>query len=271
MCRKYFFNELDGLLFLYSCSIFSVKKKKTIGVGMKKKAIILVNTDIDRSGEVSSYSCDSRYIECISEAGGAALLLPCTGDNDILARCVGIADGMLFIGGRDYPEKYYAGKVSPELKTMDISRSNSDIFLAQSVLNTRMPVLGICAGAQLISIVSGGSLLCHINNSRAHTGNTLHNVNITEGTLLKRILKGKRVIEIVSSHHQAVSPDAPGDNIRISALAEDGTVEAVETSGEGRFLLGLQWHPERSMDRTDAMKIFKAFISAALEYAGRKC
>lgn len=237
---------------------------------MKKKAIILLNTDIEHENRRTFYSCDNRYIDCISEAGGAALLLPCTGDNDILARCIELADGMLFIGGRDYPVEFYGGNGCPELNVMEAFRSGSDIFLAKSILNTRMPVLGICGGAQLISIAGGGSLLCHINNSEAHTGNIPHNVDIADGTFLKRILGGKQTIEIVSSHHQAVSPDAPGRGMRISAWAGDGTAEAVETSDEDRFLLGLQWHPERSVEKTDTMKIFRAFVSAALEYAGRK-
>lgn len=237
---------------------------------MKKKAIILVNTDIEHENKRTFYSCDNRYIDCISEAGATALLVPCTANEELLSRSLELADGILFIGGRDYPLECYNGKGCPELNVMDAARSSSDIFLAKSVLSSRIPVLGICAGVQLISIVNGGSLLCHINNSEAHSGNVLHNVNIMDGTHLKRILGDKQVIEVVSSHHQAVSPDAPGLNMRISAFAHDGTVEAVETSEKERFLLGLQWHPERSVEKTDTMKIFNAFVAAALEYAGHK-
>ena len=48
----------------------------------------------------------------------------------------------------------------------------------------------------------------------------------------------------MSSHHQAV--DELGEGLIVSALAEDGIVEAIEVpeSEHGEWILGVQWHPE---------------------------
>ena len=46
------------------------------------------------------------------------------------------------------------------------------------------------------------------------------------------------------------------------ARAPDGVVEAIEGTGEG-FLLGVQWHPERSLEREQHAALFRALIDAA--------
>jgi putative glutamine amidotransferase len=69
-----------------------------------------------------------------------------------------------------------------------------------------------------------------------------------------------------SSHHQAVA--LPGDGMLISAVCpEDGTVEAVESTAPDHFVIGVQWHPERSFDDDDYSKaIFRALVDAAREW-----
>jgi putative glutamine amidotransferase len=66
-------------------------------------------------------------------------------------------------------------------------------------------------------------------------------------------------IEVNSSHHQAVME--VGDKMIISAIAEDGVVEAIEMI-DYPFLLGVEWHPEYEACSADG-KIIKAFIKAA--------
>jgi putative glutamine amidotransferase len=63
-----------------------------------------------------------------------------------------------------------------------------------------------------------------------------------------------------SFHHQAIKDIAPG--LIITAVADDGTVEAMEDPTLP-FFLAVQWHPEHyhRVDRTSAV-IFRAFINA---------
>ena len=70
-----------------------------------------------------------------------------------------------------------------------------------------------------------------------------------------------------SSHHQAV--DELGKGLRIVARCPDGVVEATETTDPDRFLIGVQWHPEKLMPEDEQQtKLLKAFVEAAR--AGRE-
>src|SRR5436190_710409 len=68
-----------------------------------------------------------------------------------------------------------------------------------------------------------------------------HIVRLTEGSLVAR-LAGSREVEVNSFHHQAI--ERPGRNLRVVATASDGVIEGVEDT-TGRFIVGVQWHPER--------------------------
>jgi putative glutamine amidotransferase len=72
---------------------------------------------------------------------------------------------------------------------------------------------------------------------------------------------GRTSVAVVSSHHQCV--DQPGNNLSVTAKSEDGLVEAIEGKDD-RFLVGVQWHPERDfeVDR----KLFEDFVQAAAKH-----
>jgi putative glutamine amidotransferase len=61
--------------------------------------------------------------------------------------------------------------------------------------------------------------------------------------------------------------DVIGSGLVPVAWAEDGLVEAIESTTPGEFLLGVQWHPEQGMDP----RLFRALASAAdLHYSARE-
>ena len=61
-------------------------------------------------------------------------------------------------------------------------------------------------------------------------------------------------------HHQALK--AIGRGLVTTAVAPDGVVEAVELPGK-RFVVGIQWHPERLYEQyPEHAKPFKAFVEA---------
>ncbi len=67
--------------------------------------------------------------------------------------------------------------------------------------------------------------------------------------------------EVNSSHHQAIL--APGRDLCVTAHAPDGVVEAVESTGEGNWVVGVQWHPERMFGDAFAKALFRELIAAA--------
>ena len=211
----------------------------------------------------SRYFVGTRYLDAICEAGGLPVPIPCTGDGKIPEKYIDAIDGFLFIGGADYPPEFYGeAKSSESVKLMEKRRYENDMLLASAVMERHLPILGICAGMQLMNIVSGGKLIQHIDSPVIHTGWVFHKVKINGGKILKELF-GKKTIEVNSFHHQAVEPSCVRKDFEVTAMSEDGIIEAIESKSE-RFILGLQWHPER-MGRAHRDKVFKTFMKACKE------
>ncbi len=87
-----------------------------------------------------------------------------------------------------------------------------------------------------------------------------HAAAFEQGSRLAAVASGRRG-EINSSHHQAIQ--VPGKNLRVTAHADDGTVEGVEWTGDANWVVGVQWHPERMHDDAAAEQLFRDFVEAA--------
>jgi putative glutamine amidotransferase len=148
----------------------------------------------------------------------------------------------------------------------------------------RKPILGVCYGMQSLNVWRTGTLKQHLQTCVRHTPPDgappttfiVHPVVVEAGTRLSHIVAptihqdhGSPKITVNSSHHQAVA--LPGDGMLISAVCpEDGTVEAIESTAPDHFVIGVQWHPERSFDDDDYSKaIFRALVDAAREWHDR--
>jgi putative glutamine amidotransferase len=82
-----------------------------------------------------------------------------------------------------------------------------------------------------------------------------------EGTLLGRVL-GALEMDVNSMHHQAIK--RLGEGLCPVAWAPDGVIEGVEMPGDGRFVLGVPWHPEELVGHDQAARnLFAAIVGAA--------
>src|SRR5512140_694521 len=163
-------------------------------------------------------------------------------------------DALVLSGGNDvHPELYGRKDVWDKVKDVDEQRDRFEIALIGSALNARLPVLGICRGAQLFNVARGGRLVPDLQSAgfqdhrRSKEGEKLHGITIAPGSAL-RAIAGRDAAEVNTSHHQAM--DRPGEGLKITARSTDGVVEAAEwEQPEGKpFLLLVQWHPERMTD-----------------------
>ena len=123
----------------------------------------------------------------------------------------------------------------------------------------------------MLNVALGGTLIQDIPSQRPEAAAENHRDNdhrrapdhpakILPGTYLHELL-GCEDILTNSIHHQAVDTPAPG--LRISAVSPAGIVEAVEAE-DGRFLLGLQWHPEATAGKDERMqRPFDALVKAS--------
>ena len=122
---------------------------------------------------------------------------------------------------------------------------------------------GICYGMQSMNVHYGGSLIQHIVDAvrtqiehSEHT--TRHDVVVEEGSLLAE-LAGRGPHRVNSTHHQAV--DRAAANLRVTARAPDGVIEAMEANSNGRFLMAVQWHPERIFCESPiSMALLRRFV-----------
>jgi gamma-glutamyl-gamma-aminobutyrate hydrolase PuuD len=141
-------------------------------------------------------------------------------------------------------------------------------------LRQRLPVLGICRGSQLINVACGGTLygdvrkekksrLKHINYGEEYD-TYRHPVDILAKTPLAHWYRQPR-IDVNSYHHQGIRELAR--RFKPMAHAEDGLIEAYYDP-KARFLVGLQFHPERMLpDYPGNLRVWKAFADAVHQTA----
>lgn len=200
----------------------------------------------------------STYVNAVIAAGGIPVMLDQYTDRDTVVALVDRLDGILFSGGCDIHPAYYGEAIDPKCGTISDARDAFEEMLFSVIDQSSIPVLGICRGIQALNVFAGGSLHQHIDNHQ----DTRHTVKIAADSRLAAIL-GKTEIVSNSYHHQAVKVPAPG--FAVTAHADDGTLEAIERTGE-RFFIGVQWHPEM-MAEEEQKALFRAFTDACTVYA----
>ncbi|HBR2054535.1 TPA: gamma-glutamyl-gamma-aminobutyrate hydrolase family protein [Klebsiella pneumoniae] len=174
-------------------------------------------------------------------------------------------DGLVILGGGDIdPEFYSEGCESSCTYGVNPVADQFEIGLVQAAVELKIPVLGICRGMQVINVALGGTLFEHIGDDTIHkikgssTEMNQHPVFISEGSLLHNIFN-RTTMTIRSAHHQAVKE--LGKGLVISATADDGIVEAIE-SHDG-WCLGVQWHPEDALaDQEQIQTLMSQFARA---------
>lgn len=206
-------------------------------------------------------SLNWNYAEEVARAGGVPLIIPPTADMDSVAP---LLDGWLIPGGSDIDPREFGSKDHPAQELMDPARfeAESRLLVAADPL---MPILGICYGCQFLNVKAGGDLIVHlpdILDHDDHSGGTMQKYQVEPGSALAAVLH-RPATEGKSYHHQAVGKI--GSGLRVSAHHEDGTIEALEGTG-GRWLVAVQWHPERTPDSDGSRRLFQAFVAAAAAF-----
>ncbi|HEV7332785.1 MAG TPA: aldehyde dehydrogenase family protein [Flavisolibacter sp.] len=162
-------------------------------------------------------------------------------------------DGFVLTGGVDvHPSVYggaedYPNKTDPLLQQRDSFEQKIFLYAKQH----QLPVLAICRGLQLVNVLQGGRLVQDLGDSnqqhrRERGADKKHLISIAKTSLLHSIV-GESAGVVNSAHHQSADTAAIGEDLMVSAVANDGTIEAIEwkdKSGKA-FLLCVQWHPER--------------------------
>lgn len=170
-------------------------------------------------------------------------------------------DGILLAGGGDIDPVLYGGDPN---RTMLVHRLRDDfeIALIREARKRGLPILGICRGCQILNVALGGTVrnLRREDNVKGHhLSLKRHAVEITPKTKLAEILGVTSLSKVTSLHGQAVG--APGKGVRIAATGPGDVVEAIEA--KNGWALGIQWHPELTVNDKIQHSIFKAFVDRA--------
>ena len=172
-------------------------------------------------------------------------------------------------GGADIPPSEWGEEPHPTTEVLSDDRYLFEKELVSRwIEETEKPLLGICLGCQWINVAHGGSLVQDIPSEfEVSHRDRDHLVDLVPDSRLSKIL-GVTSTQVNSSHHQAVR--RLGEGLRVVAKCPDGIIEAIEISDTDRFLVGVQWHPERMVE-TDAIqkRIFAAFVAASKEHNER--
>lgn len=121
---------------------------------------------------------------------------------------------IIFTGGEDVNPVYY----HQNTLNKTIINEKRDIlefdFLKHKLYHTiveNIPKLGICRGAQLLTVYNGGSLIQHV---------TGHN-NCKDVIYVKDNIYSSKIIEVLSDHHQMMFPyDLPKSNYDLIGWSE---------------------------------------------------
>jgi putative glutamine amidotransferase len=213
------------------------------------------------------------YEKAVREAGGEPVLLS-LGAGAALKEQLASLDGFVLPGSPAdvEPGEYGAmdkGKSAPP----DLPRERTDRAILDHAFAEKKPVLAICYGCQLLNVYLGGTL---IQDLRSETGTSLphrkkdvwpialsdpqHEVRFEPDSRLAG-LAGEAQAMVNSSHHQSV--EQPGRQLRVTGKARDGIVESVEWTGNGNWVIGVQWHPERMPGDPLAQRLFSELVQAA--------
>ncbi|CAD6232573.1 unnamed protein product [Miscanthus lutarioriparius] len=190
-------------------------------------------------------------------------------------------------------------RLHPSDAAIDHEKDSIELRLARLCLERNIPYLGICRGSQVLNVACGGSLyqdvehelvgpdaVQHINYGD-YDGHR-HPVRVLPGTPLHEWFAGdllaggddgaQQKLMVNSYHHQGVRRLA--QRFAPMAFAPDGLVEAfydpdTYSPGDGRFIMGLQFHPERmrkpggsgdEFDYPGCARAYQEFVRAVVAY-----
>ncbi len=210
------------------------------------------------------------YYELVAAAGAQPVLLPSAADlpggagagaRSIIERL----DALVIIGGLDVDPSFYGEHPDDHLGRTDRVRDQAELALIAAALEVDLPLLAICRGHQLLNVALGGTLIQHVPDVIGHREHqpsdgayAQREVLCEPGSLVEQVFGARPQVQC--SHHQAV--DRLGEGLEVTAWSAEAAgvpslVEAVARRGS-RFVLSVQWHPEKAGDQ----RPFDALVSA---------
>lgn len=176
--------------------------------------------------------------------------------------------GLILSGGGDVDPKYFGAELDgAEEKSIDHGRDELELGLARAALEMDMPIFGICRGCQVLNVAAGGSMIQNFDGHRSPRGSTnYHEVVVAPQTRFQQIV-GEEVFAVNTFHHQGMDRASIAPIFTPSAVASPDTwlVEAYESQTHS-WVLGVQWHPERTFELSEPhLRLWHSFLAACTD------
>ena len=241
---------------------------------MKRPVVVVVTRRTLRKGKYIDYVSEAHLTNLIGLKLLPMMVPVVEGTIDCLPEYRANMSGLLIVEGEDVEPKHYDAAPANHEFVEDTHplKDEIEIRLVRAALERRVPIFGICRGAQLLNVVCGGTLfgdvqkekkseLKHINYDEYDTYR--HPVTIVPETPLHRWY-ARTELPVTSYHHQGVRELAP--RFRPMAHAADGLIEGYYDP-DSDFIVGLQFHPERMPEESEGnLHIWEAFRSAVARH-----
>lgn len=237
------------------------------------RPLIAVNTDfVTPKNAGPAARLNLSYIDAVLAAGGRPLLLPPMTKENLpeIDGYLDLVSGVVMTGGLDLDPRRNGQQTNNTVTPMAARREDADRYLLARVVERKLPLLAIGVGMQLLNVHFGGTLHLHLpaDNPKAlphhePSGPHRHMVNVEPKSTLEDIF-GAPELRVNSTHHQGVNQ--VGKRLRVGARAPDGVIEAIETTDDSWFCIGVQWHPECDTASALDRQLFDCMVEWAMRY-----
>jgi len=235
----------------------------------KNNAPILIGMPTQLDPGTDNQYLSRRYSESVAASGGVPILIPLLESGEVTGTIIDQLSGILLTGNDSDLDPALYGE--PRMKACGPTqplRDRMDFYLLEAAFKRKLPVLAICFGVQSLNVFLGGSLIQDIpsfletpirHRNSDSNGCPSHEIEISAGSILEQIA-GRLKRTVNSTHHQAVK--RPGRGLEVIARAPDNIIESVSYSDTKHWVLGIQWHPEKSFAQDEfSRKIFESFLA----------
>jgi putative glutamine amidotransferase len=237
------------------------------------RVVVTVAATADKRDPEISRRKNELYAASVARHGAEPVILDETSTPAERASAFAAMDALLLSGGADVDPGRY-GRPSQGATDIESGRDALEAEAWTVSQQRSVPVLGICRGFQAINVFSGGTLLQHVDGhlgaSWGHGVATTHPLRVAPGTRLARILFPTNarggVVEVNTYHHQGVRVADLAPGLVANAWAGSPAGDLVEglEAADGRFVFGIQAHPERTESTPAAFeRLFAVFVDAA--------
>jgi putative glutamine amidotransferase len=168
--------------------------------------------------------------------------------------------GIILSGGDDIDPKLYGEEADKEKISKE--REQTEKQLIEIAIEKKIPLLGVCRGAQFLNVYFGGKLIRDIKKETGldHVA-TQHKISLIKDEISNYFNTKEAVVN--SYHNQGINKDTLSNGLEEFAAAEDGSIEGFYHPAHN--IAAIMWHPERDKsDKDFDEKLIRAFLDRKL-------